>query len=178
MATHSSVLAWRIPGTGSLMGLPSMGLHRVGHDWSDLAAAAAAPKTKQRICKAFKIHTKLFMCALPTLCQTTETSIPPTHQSCFHIIVGFCTNSSIFSKRLLPLAKSWPFFQTQVGCHFYRKSSLVTPSFFFFYCLFIYMVALGLSCDTQDPRFSLWHARSSSLTRDWTPDPCIGSIES
>jgi len=42
MATHSRVLAWRIPGTGEPSGLPSMGLHRVGHDWSDLAAAAAA----------------------------------------------------------------------------------------------------------------------------------------
>ena len=42
MATHSSVLAWRIPGTGEPGGLPSMRLHRVGHDWSDLAAAAAA----------------------------------------------------------------------------------------------------------------------------------------
>ena len=42
MATHSSVLAWRIPGTGEPGGLPSMGLHRVGHDWSELAAAAAA----------------------------------------------------------------------------------------------------------------------------------------
>ena len=42
MATHSSVLAWRIPGTREPGGLPSMGLHRVGHDWSDLAAAAAA----------------------------------------------------------------------------------------------------------------------------------------
>ena len=40
MATHSSVLAWRIPGTGEPGGLPSMGLYRVGHDWSDLAAAA------------------------------------------------------------------------------------------------------------------------------------------
>ena len=40
MATHSSVLAWRIPGTGEPGGLPSMGSHRVGH-WSDLAAAAA-----------------------------------------------------------------------------------------------------------------------------------------
>ena len=39
MATHSSVLAWRIPGTGEPGGLPSMGLHRVGHDWSDSAAA-------------------------------------------------------------------------------------------------------------------------------------------
>ena len=41
MATHSSVLAWRIPGTGEPGGLPSMGSHRVGHDRSDLAAAAA-----------------------------------------------------------------------------------------------------------------------------------------
>ena len=42
MATHSSVLAWRIPGTGEPGGLPCMGSHRVRHDWSDLAAAAAA----------------------------------------------------------------------------------------------------------------------------------------
>ena len=41
MATHSSVLAWRIPGTGEPGGLPSVGSYRVGHDWSDLAAAAA-----------------------------------------------------------------------------------------------------------------------------------------
>ena len=37
VATHSSVLAWRIPGTGEPGGLPSMGSHRVSHDWSDLA---------------------------------------------------------------------------------------------------------------------------------------------
>ena len=43
MATHSSVLAWRIPGMGEPNWLPSMGSHRVGHDWSDLAAAAAGP---------------------------------------------------------------------------------------------------------------------------------------
>ena len=42
MATHSSVLAWRIPGTGKPGGLLSMGSHRVGHDWSDLAAAACS----------------------------------------------------------------------------------------------------------------------------------------
>ena len=42
MATHSSVLAWRIPGTGEPGGLPSKGSHRVGHDRSDVAAAAAA----------------------------------------------------------------------------------------------------------------------------------------
>ena len=42
VAPHSSALAWRTPGTEEPGGLPSMGSHRVGHDWSDLAAAAAA----------------------------------------------------------------------------------------------------------------------------------------
>ena len=42
MATHSSILAWRIPGTEEPSGLLSMGSHRVGHDWSDLAAAGTA----------------------------------------------------------------------------------------------------------------------------------------
>ena len=42
MATHSRVLAWRIPGMGEPGGRPSMGLHRVEQDWRDLAAAAAA----------------------------------------------------------------------------------------------------------------------------------------
>ena len=46
MATHSNVLAWRIPGTGEPGGLPSVGSHRVGHNWSDLAAAAAASNSQ------------------------------------------------------------------------------------------------------------------------------------
>ena len=48
MATHSSVLAWRIPGTGEPGGLPSMGSHRVRHDLSDLVAAAAAAAAAAR----------------------------------------------------------------------------------------------------------------------------------
>ena len=48
MATHSSVLVWRIPGTGEPGRLPSMGSHKVGHDWSDLAAAAV--KFQQEKC--------------------------------------------------------------------------------------------------------------------------------
>ena len=50
MAAHSSVLAWRIPGTGEPGGLPSMGSHRVGHDWSGLAAAAAAAALPWAVC--------------------------------------------------------------------------------------------------------------------------------
>ena len=48
-ATHSSVLAWRIPGTGEPGGLPSMGLHRVGHDRSDLAVAEVATSRGSQI---------------------------------------------------------------------------------------------------------------------------------
>ena len=55
MAPHSSVLAWRIPGTGEPDGLPSMELHRVGHDWSDLAVTAAATTTI--MVKVFIHHT-------------------------------------------------------------------------------------------------------------------------
>ena len=46
MATYSSVLAWRIPGTGEPGGLPSTGSQRIGQDWSDLAAAAVAQMVK------------------------------------------------------------------------------------------------------------------------------------
>ena len=49
MATHSNVLAWRIPGMGEPGGLPSMGSHRVGHDWSDLAAAAVTEATTESL---------------------------------------------------------------------------------------------------------------------------------
>ena len=59
MATHSSVLAWRIPGTGKPGGLPSLGSHRVGHDWSDLAAAAAVEAKDETLsfgkCLGFKV---------------------------------------------------------------------------------------------------------------------------
>ena len=60
MATHSSVLAWRIPGTGEPGGLPSMRPHRVGQYWSDLAAAAAADSILKRrdgdYCHEIKRH--------------------------------------------------------------------------------------------------------------------------
>ena len=62
MATHSSVLAWRIPGTGEPGGLPSMGSHRVGHDWSNLAAAAEAMCVQKNIYFCFIDYAKAFDC--------------------------------------------------------------------------------------------------------------------
>ena len=47
MATHSSTLAWRIPGMGKPGGMPSMGSHRVRHNGSDLAAAAVGQQLKK-----------------------------------------------------------------------------------------------------------------------------------
>ena len=60
MATHSSDLAWRIPGMGEPGGLPSMGSHRVGHDWSDLAAAAAAAPLSTCVYSATKLFAITF----------------------------------------------------------------------------------------------------------------------
>ena len=61
MATHSSVLAWRIPGTGEPGGLPSMGSHRVGHDWSVLALAKllCGQETLHRRPNKFKLTSSL-----------------------------------------------------------------------------------------------------------------------
>ena len=58
MAPHSSVLAWRIPRTAEPGGLPSMGSHRVGHDWSDLAAAAAALVFQKTVHHKYSIEKK------------------------------------------------------------------------------------------------------------------------
>ena len=56
MATHSSVLAWRIPGTGEPGGLPSMGSQRVGHDWSDLAAASYSSWGRKELDTTERLH--------------------------------------------------------------------------------------------------------------------------
>ena len=72
MATHSSILAWRIPGTAELGGLPSIGLHRAGHDWSDLAAAAAAAgRMLGRNCRQFGMD----MCTLLYLKSITNNDL-------------------------------------------------------------------------------------------------------
>ena len=66
VATHSSVLAWRIPGTAEPGGLPSVGSHRVGHDWSNLAAAAAAAREE------LILHSWKFIIHKPTFKWMTE----------------------------------------------------------------------------------------------------------
>ena len=55
MATHSSIFAWRIPGMEEPGGLPSVGLHRVRHDWSDLAEAAVATEGRYGRSNAWQV---------------------------------------------------------------------------------------------------------------------------
>ena len=82
MATHSSVLAWRIPGTGEPGGLPSMRSHRVGHDWSDLAAAVA----KLCIWK-WKLLSHIRLFVTPWTLQSREFS-RPEYCSGFSLLQG------------------------------------------------------------------------------------------
>ena len=84
MATHSSVLAWRIPGMGEPGGLPSMGSHRVRRDWSDLAAAArgsfiaiqAYLKKQERNQINNLVQFSSVTQSCPTLCDPMECSPP------------------------------------------------------------------------------------------------------
>ena len=79
MATYSSVLAWRIPGMGEPGGLLPMGLYRVGHDWSDLAIAAAASHSSSKFTSSIRTS---FQVSLPcsghdcTLCYSREVCAP------------------------------------------------------------------------------------------------------
>ena len=66
MATHSIVPAWRVPGMEEPGGPPSMGSHRVGHDWSDLAAAAAAAASPT-------LRKLFFILSDATRCKVTKT---------------------------------------------------------------------------------------------------------
>ena len=63
MATHSSVLAWRSPGTEEPSGLPSMGSHRVGHDWSDLALALAMIRMASPVAQQLRIFLQCRRCS-------------------------------------------------------------------------------------------------------------------
>ena len=91
MATHSSVLAWRIPGTGEPGGLPSMGSHRVGHDWSDLATAAALSSTT--VVYWVPVTSKALGSSKSGRCSYWHHSSLPSWKSGVHIISFLSVNA-------------------------------------------------------------------------------------
>ena len=98
MATHSSVLAWRIPWTEEPGGLQSMGSHRVGHNWSDLAAAAACSHSREysdvhsyrNILK--REHSQTWKACLHVISLTSLHSHLNSHKNT-HILMGLHTDT-------------------------------------------------------------------------------------
>ena len=120
MATHSSVLAWRIPETGESGALPSMGSHRIGHDWSDLAAAAALqadslPTVLSGKLKALKESFKL----KPHLNWLLIYTINFLYYLCF---LDFLTASPpLLTQFVIMISSSFPNFQS---CYVFNQISL------------------------------------------------------
>ena len=103
ITTHSSVLAWRIPGMGEPGGLPSMGSHRVRHDWSDLAAAA--------IC--YINYLVLFGLLSFSYCQRMRVDIMLL--GCDYLGPEMCTWLMVWEVRWLEL-KMFPKFPRTISC--------------------------------------------------------------
>ena len=109
MAIHSSVLAWRIPGTGEPGGLPSMGSHRVGHDWSDLAER----ETKLSRTSCLTRSNEQVLVFEPPSVQLLDTTV----QSKVHIVGGLLKVdekwawqvSALLSQSISSLAASPPY---------------------------------------------------------------------
>ena len=109
MATHSTVLAWRIPGTGEPGGLPSMESHRVGHNWSDLAAARPFLRqcwfcllTWQTLNSFFRVHFKCLLIndAFPGPSGHSCCTLPHPKTVC---VSGDSSSVSLFSFLLMRL---------------------------------------------------------------------------
>ena len=99
MATHSSILAWRIPGTGEPGGLPSQGSHRVGHDWSDLAAAAAASSLHNCCLLPKPRETIVFMDPRLLITMASLKYVVDIARLRLSYIMSYCTHGTTWSEK-------------------------------------------------------------------------------
>ena len=160
MATHSSVLAWRIPGMAEPGGLPSMGSHRVRHSWSDLAAAAARSlqwayahtikwKFTEQICSPDVSGNSTFLSSkvswrIPEACVlkvTFESQCLPPLESYFHLYFGPTIGSFICSVPNQKLVQSLSCVRLFVTSWTAAGQASLSPSFtikkgIFEYCKF------------------------------------------
>ena len=141
MATHWSILAWRTAGTEEPGRLLSMGLHRVGHDWSDLAAAAAAS-----FFALSSLPLKIFITILSILGYVPNTHFISSMISSFYFIFFFYN--------------SWVL---HILCLGTRKQMLVASTYgsSLFQWIGFSIICLMLSSVTESSAVSaLWHKRS------------------
>ena len=107
MATHSSILAWRIPGTEEPSGLPSMPSHRVAHDWSNLAAAAELVDSSTSPCYFRFRNEKWDVCKRGAVLLCNSWSPPvPSVQSLSRVGL-FATPWIAASQASLSITNSW-----------------------------------------------------------------------
>ena len=109
MATHSSVLAWRIPGMGKPGGLPSMGSHRVGHDWSDLAIAMLWLAPFQVLRESCKVNiTGKTPHPSGNFIQVEERKLKEINKYMVHIHIKLSVCIGLNSDHQEYTSKSWP----------------------------------------------------------------------
>ena len=134
MATHSSVLDWRIPGTGEPGGLPSMGSHRVRHDWSDLAAELIRVDTWQKptqYCKTINLQLKINLNFKKAdynyighqLKQKSLHVMVSAIQQCKSVITTYISPPSWVSLPPLPTPPFWSSRSTKLGSLVCRAAS-------------------------------------------------------
>ena len=135
MAAHSSVLAWRLPGTGEPGGLPSMELHRVGHDWSDLAAAA----TYKSLSKIITWVSKSFHSELLKLCFSYQSTYNLFQNSILRQKISFHNFEGQYSSTIWPLTESlsWICGQSMHQDYRHLRSSLQNNPFSKFKHVFV-----------------------------------------
>ena len=154
MATHSSVLAWRIPGTGESGGLPSVGSHRVGHDWSDLAAAAAALMTRKENSNILLIHFHTyilrFQLCVSQHCLRIIRKIYTTQLSIIYVYMNTRKNQQITEYWYIASKYNWHDRET------YKINT--TPVFhIFYYTGEIYKTIYAIKVETSKCHNNVWN---------------------
>ena len=160
MATPSSVLAWRIPGTGEPGGLPSMGSHRVGHDWSDLAISTLSVCPTVPFLPPLMVYTTLFSTSWSLFLPLKWASL--YHFSRVHIYVLICNVCFSFWLTSLCMTDSRSTHITMTQFHSFLWLSNIPSE------------CLDSCCWNWESLLSLhpsWHTAQSlpSISRKWLP---------
>ena len=153
MATHSSVLAWRIPGTGEPGGLPSMGSQRVGHNWSDLAAAAEVYSIVIHNSKGYTPFILILKCwYIPWVVQYIIIAYFP--HNCLYILIPYsCIAPSPFllfvTASLFSISESVSFLLYSLLCYIFYTHTNLYSTYKWYHTVFLFLRIISLSIITS-----------------------------